>query len=61
MCKYRYTTYSDIPGNVISFVENVSGERANTLTIKEINDFLNDLDYYYQERQMKLGDFLECQ
>lgn len=58
MRKYRYDTYSEIPGNIQSFIENVSGQRLLSLTITEINDFLNDTDDWYEKQNLSIEDFV---
>lgn len=55
----RYISYSEIPGNVIEFICNVAGiSTIFELSISEINDFLVDLDEYYESQGSKMQDFI---
>ena len=56
---YRYISHSDVPGNILVFLENVLGESIHKLTIGEVNNLLNDLEYYYEEHGQKIEYFLD--
>jgi hypothetical protein len=55
---YRYLTYSDIPPGTISFIENVSNMNVYSLSMPEINNFLNDMKQYYEEQNQDIEDFI---
>lgn len=59
MCKkYRYLAYYEIPAKVITFIENVAGMNVHSLSVPEINNFLNDMDGWYSEQKQDIEDFI---
>lgn len=66
MAKYNYASLDDVPKNVKDFYYNTSGACDDTsepysvdlLTVADLNEFLNDLDEWYESRQMNIEDFI---
>ena len=48
--KYNFTTYEDIPEDLIDYVLTISNEiKITNLTLKEINEFLNEVDTHLSD------------
>ncbi len=56
---YRYNSYTEIPGNVSTFIKNVTGYDIHDFTMTQINNLLIDLDEEYRTYNLKLSYFLE--
>lgn len=66
MPKFNYVTFEEIPDNILEFYL-CSASRSNTNQnikihfkqewVQEINEFLNDLDVWYESQNMKIEDF----
>lgn len=60
MCKkYRYLAYYEIPSGTIKFIENICGMNVYSLTMPEINNFMNDMDVYYREQNKKIENYID--
>jgi hypothetical protein len=55
---YNYSSISEIPEALKEFISDVSGNNINDMFIDEINQFLNDLESWYDMHQMSIHDFL---
>jgi hypothetical protein len=60
--KYNFTAYEDIPEDLIDYVLTISNEiKITNLTLKEINEFLNEVDahlsdeWVWQDSGIELG------
>ena len=60
--KHNFTAYEDIPADLVDYVLTVSKElHIENLTLKEINDFLNEVDSFlsdewaWQDSGIELG------
>lgn len=64
MPKYNYKTLDEIPENVMDFydanqdVNDYDPGCVDLISVKDINDFLNDLNSWYESQQMDIEDFI---
>jgi hypothetical protein len=56
--KYSYSSIDEVPETLKAFVSDISGENINDMFIDEVNQFLNDLESWYDMHQMNIDDFL---
>jgi len=56
--KYSYSSIDEVPETLKAFVSDISGENINDMFIDEVNQFLNDLESWYDMHQMSIHDFL---
>jgi len=55
---FNYTTHEEIPSNFVTFVENLTEEPIATLTMDQVNNFLNYLDSWYKEQGQNINDYI---
>lgn len=57
--KYSYSSIDEVPETLKNFISDVSGNALNDMFVDEVNQFLNDLESWYNLHQMSIDDFLK--
>lgn len=55
---FQYRNLSDVPQNVLDFLENVHGLGIVCTTVESVNRELNLLNQYYEENNQFIWDFI---